>query len=96
MASVDYHRFAYLGELVFGLKDDDCKVACERTIVAFEECFRSMGMPTSLKELGLSLSNDNIEVLANAASRGGAIRLGNFKVLCEDDIYNIYKAANDR
>lgn len=94
--SVDYHRFAYLGELVFGLKDDDCKVACERTIVAFEECFRSMGMPTSLKELGLSLSNDDIEVLANAASRGGAIRLGNFKVLCEDDIYNIYKAANDR
>ncbi len=96
VASVDYHRFAYLGELVFGLKDDDCKVACEKTIEAFEECFRSMGMPTSLKELGLSLSNDDIVALANAASRGGSVRLGSFKVLEEYDIYRIYKAANDR
>lgn len=96
VASVDYHRFAYLGELVFGLKDDDCKVACEKTIEAFEECFRSMGMPTSLKELGLSLSNDDIVALANAASRGGSERLGSFKVLEEYDIYRIYKAANDR
>lgn len=96
VASVDYHRFAYLGELVFGLKFDDCKVACEKTIEAFEACFESMGMPTSLRKLGLDLSNEDVKALANAASRGGAIRLGNFKVLCEDDIYNIYKAANDR
>lgn len=96
VASVDYHRFAYLGELVFGLKDENCKVACEKTIEAFEACFESMGMPTSLRKLGLDLSNEDVKALANAASRGGAIRLGNFKVLCEDDIYNIYKAANDR
>ncbi len=96
VASVDYHRFSYLGELVFGIEEDDCRVACERTIEAFEECFRSMGMPTSLKELGLSLSDDDVKALANAASRGGNVRLGSFKVLEEDDIYRIYKAANDR
>lgn len=96
VASVDYHRFAYLGELVFGLKFDDCKVACEKTIEAFEACFESMGMPTSLRKLGLDLSNEDVKALANAASRGGSVKLGNFKVLCEDDIYNIYKAANGR
>ena len=53
-------------------------------------------MPTSLKELGLSLSNDDIMALANAASRSGTVKLGNFKVLEKDDMYRIYKAANDR
>lgn len=94
VAKTDYSRFARLGRLVFGIEDSDAKVACERTIEAFEDCFRSFGMPTGIRGLGLELSDEDVALLANLASRNGTVRLGNFQILETQDMYAIFKAAN--
>lgn len=101
VAKTDYRRFARLGELVFGIKmegtcDHCAKKACDQTIEAVEAAFAAMGMPTSIKGLGLTLTDDDVRALAKAASRNGTVKLGNFQILEQEDMYNIYKAANDR
>lgn len=58
-----------------------------------EEFFRSIGMPTSLAELGLEVSDDQIKQLASgcAAAKGG--HAGAAKVLYENDMAEIYHMA---
>lgn len=96
VAKTDYSRFACLGKLVFGIEDSNVEEACEKTIQAFEATFASMGMPTGIKGLGLNLTDSDCRALANAASRNGSIKLGNFQVLETEDMYRIFKAASER
>lgn len=96
VAKTDYGRFAHLGKLVFDFSEDDVKSACFKTIDEFEKVFSSFGMPIGLKGLGLSLGDADLHALAEAASRSGKVKLGNFQILETADMYNIYKAANER
>lgn len=85
--SVNPERFVKLGEGVFGESDP------EKTIQKFEEFFRSIGMPTSLKELGLDFDEDACRKAALGVTFQNARKIGNFKVLDTEDIYNIYMNA---
>ncbi len=80
-------RFATLGKLVFGVEDADYAI---KAIVA---TFKSFGMPTNLKELGIDATDKVCRMLAEKASLNGKKTLGNFRILETEDMFKIYKAA---
>ena len=84
---VDPERFVKLGEGVFGESDPI------KTIEKFEEFFRSIGMPTNLKELGLDFDEAACRNAALGVTFQDARTIGNFKVLNTEDIFNIYMMA---
>lgn len=89
-----YERFITLGQKVFGIvpTGDDEKDAL-RAIEQMEEYFRSINMPTSLKELGINPSDEDLEKLAIKCSFFKTRKVGNIKALDVKDIKAIYKMA---
>lgn len=85
--SVDPSRFVKLGEGVFGESDP------VKTIEKFEEFFRSIGMPTDIKGLGLDFDEAACRTAALGVTFQNARTIGNFKVLDTEDIFNIYMMA---
>ncbi len=87
-------RFALLGEGLFNIQPgaDTMKEALE-TIDKMEAFFKSIDMPTNLRELGINPSEDDIKELAEKASFYNKRKLGSFKVLSTLDMENIYKEA---
>lgn len=67
-----------------------------RGIQAQEDFYRSIGMPTSLHELGISPTEAQLHELAHRCSIANGGHIGSAKVLVEEDMYNIYKAAAER
>ena len=62
-------------------------------IEAMEEFFRSIGMPTNLKELGVEPSEDDIKLLAKNCAIATGGKIGSAMVLREEDMENIYRMA---
>ena len=62
-------------------------------IEAMEKFYHSIGMPTSIKELGLELSDADIEKLADQCCDACGGHKGSAKVLYREDIVKIYKMA---
>ena len=85
--SVDPERFVKLGEGVFGESDP------VKAIEKFEEFFRSIGMPTDIKGLGLDFDEAACRTAALGVTFQNARKIGNFKVLDTEDIFNIYMMA---
>lgn len=87
----DPERFARLGAGVFGIKRTASPERdAENTIKAFEEYFSRINMPTSIKELGINLTDEQLDELADKAVFYGKRTLGAFRVLQRDDIRAIY------
>ena len=84
---VNPDKFVKLGKAVFGESDP------EKTIQKFEEFFRSIGMPTDLKGLGLDFDEAACRKAALGVTFQDARTIGNFKVLNTEDIFNIYMMA---
>lgn len=92
--STEPHRFALLGNKVFDLPltgDDD--VDSVKCIEAYEEFYRSLGMPVRISELGIDLTEDEIDELATKATFFGGRTLGAFRVLEKEDIKAVYRLA---
>ena len=85
--SVDPERFVKLGEGVFGESDP------VKAIEKFEEFFRSIGMPTDIKGLGLDFDEAACRTAALGVTFQNARKIGNFKLLDTEDIFNIYMMA---
>ena len=87
-------RFAQFAVKVMGAKPaaDDAATA-ERGVRAVEEFYRSIKMPTSIRELGIDLSDSQIDELAFKCTFFGKRQIGNFKKLGLEDIRNIFKGA---
>ncbi len=87
-------RFAQFATNVF---DIPCGVDFERTalagIEAMEDFFRSVQMPTSLHELGLDLTDEEIQKLAFKCSFEDTRTIGVFKQLNRKDMEKIYQMA---
>lgn len=62
-------------------------------IEAMEKFYHSIGMPTSIKELGLELSDADIEKLADQCCDACGGHKGSAKVLYREEIVKIYKMA---
>ena len=64
-------------------------------IEAMEAFYRRIGMPTSLHELGVDPTDEQIAVMAHNAIIASGGKKGSARVLYEDDFVRIYKAARD-
>ena len=64
-----------------------------RGIEAIEDFFRELKMPTSIHELGIDPTDEELKLMAHKCSIGCKGSKGSAKVLHEEDMYEIYKAA---
>ncbi len=87
-------RFVRFAMYVHGIKpcatDEETAL---KGIEAMEDFFRSIGMPTNLKELGVSPSEDDIKLLAKNCAIATGGKIGSAKVLREEDMANIFRMA---
>jgi alcohol dehydrogenase YqhD (iron-dependent ADH family) len=64
-----------------------------RGIVALEKYFHSLGLPTSLAELGVAPTEEQIVQMARSAAAGSGGGKGSAMFLRESDIAEIYRMA---
>lgn len=86
-------KFARLGRNVFGIDDSDDSSAALKTISSFENIFSSWDMPTSLGELGIKPTDEQLDELARKCSFDNSRTIGAIKKLGIEDIRKIYAAA---
>ncbi len=89
-------RFAQFATNVFDIPADgsDFETTAQRGIAAVEDFYRSIQMPTNLRELGLNLTEQQIQELAFKCSFEDTRTIGTFKQLNRKDIEKIYRMAN--
>ena len=90
------NRFVQFAVNVMGVENDFSHPdeTAEKGIVAIEDFYRKIGMPTNIHELlGREISADEIEILVDKCSRGGTITLGAMEVIDANDMRNIYHMA---
>ena len=89
-----YDCFRRFAVDVMGVPDEgtDEEVSL-KGIEAMEDFFRSINMPTSMRELGLDPSDEDIEVLADKCALATGGKVGAAKVLTRDDFVKIYHMA---
>ena len=88
-------RFRKFAVNVMGIPAEDPDAPL-KGVEAMEDFFRSIGMPTSLKELGISPSEEDMETLARKCAAAAGGKKGSAKVLYEADMLKIYRMANQR
>ena len=87
-------RFARFARNVMGVtQEGDDTQAALAGIEAFENFLRSIRMPTTIRELGLELTDEEIDKLAWMCTFEGRRTIGSFKVLELEDIKAIYHMA---
>ncbi|MBQ6322476.1 MAG: iron-containing alcohol dehydrogenase [Lachnospiraceae bacterium] len=62
-------------------------------IEAMERFFKDVSMPTSISELGIEVTDEQIEEMAEKCTFFGKRTIGSFKVLDKQDMIEIYKMA---
>lgn len=83
------HRFVEYGKNVWNLDGDDKMEIANKAIEKTREFFNSIGIPSTLKEVGIDESK--LEKMAEQATMFGA--LGSMKKLYKEDVLAIYKMA---
>ena len=87
-------RFAEFAVQVMGVAPAESDEATARAgIEAVEAYYRSVGMPTNLRELGVSPTEQQIIRMAESAASVGGGRIGVVRRLDANDIAAIYRAA---
>ncbi len=87
-------RFASFAVKVMGITDNgDALSVGLKGIEAMEDFYRSIDMPTSIKELGIDLTQDQAQEMAEKSCFYKQRTLGKVKILTEDDVYKIYMIA---
>ncbi len=87
-------RFARFGEKVFSVKQSgDAQQDALAAIDAMDTFFRSIDMPTNLKELGVEPTEEQIEEMAEKCTFFGKRTLGSVMVLGKKEIRDIYTNA---
>jgi hypothetical protein len=90
------NRFVQFAVNVMGVENDFSHPdeTAEKGIVAIEDFYRKIGMPTNIHELlGREITADEIEVLVDKCSRGGTIKLGAMEIIDANDMRKIYQMA---
>lgn len=81
-------HFRKLGEAVFDLGENEDPL---KTIEAFENFYRRIGMPLSLKEASINATSKDIDELSDKCSFYSTRTIGDIKKLTRDDIEKIYR-----
>lgn len=93
----DAMRFARYGANVLGLNlnYENPEETALAAIAATETYFKSLGMPINIPELmGRALTGDEMKALSVKCTTFGRRKIGGFVKLGEDEILDIYRAAN--
>lgn len=87
-------RFAQFAVNVMGVEPgaDDTETAL-KGIAAMEEFYRSIEMPVCVKDMGIEMTEEQMQELAEKCSFFGKRMIGCVKKLNKDDIYRIYRNA---
>lgn len=87
-------RFARYAVQVMGVAPEGTEAEqAEKGIRAMEEFYRSIGMPTNLRELGVAPTEEQLRAMAHSCAQACGGSKGAARVLYEEDMYNIYKMA---
>lgn len=86
-------RFARFARNVMGVAKADDEKAALLGIEAYEGFLRSIGMPTTIRELGVELDEKTIDKLAWMCTFEGKRTIGSFRVLGLEDIKAVYRLA---
>lgn len=87
-------RFAKFAVNVLGVEAQGSSIETGlKGIEAMEQFYSSVNMPTSLKELGVDPTAEQMREMAEKCSFWGERKIGCVKVLEQEDIYQIYQAA---
>ena len=86
-------RFARFARNVMGVSETDDTKAALAGIEAYEAFLRSIGMPTSIRELGVELTDAQLDELAWNCSFEGTRSIGSIRVLEREDMREIYRLA---
>ena len=86
-------RFARFARNVMGVREADDGKAARAGIEAYEAFLRSIGMPVNLRELGLTLTGEQLDRLAFNCSFEGTRAIGSVRVLEQEDMREIYRLA---
>ena len=89
-------RFASFAEQIFGICRDNEEEAAIAGIEAMEDYYRSVGMPVSLKELGINPTEDQIFEMAEKCCFYGKRTVGTIKKLQKEDVAAIYRMARGK
>lgn len=89
----DIRKFSQFANRVWGIEMDHehPEKTALRGIEAMTQYFRTIGMPTTMKELGISPSD--YEKIADMTTNGGKIQIQSYFPLTREDILNIYRLA---
>ena len=88
-------RFYKFATNVMGFEESDDKAAVAlEGIEAVEDFFRNINMPTSIPELGLTLTDEELVTLSKKCALSTRGSTGCAKKLYEEDMLNIYRNAN--
>lgn len=96
VCDVKISRFARFARNVWGVTAEDDKEAAMMGIEKTVSYFHSIGMPTSFgenKDIGV-LEDNTLYDMAYCCTYQRTRTIGSFKVLGEEEIYQIYKQAN--
>ena len=90
-------RFAQYARKVWNVTEEDTEKAALEGISQTVNYFRSLNMPTCFGEAeGVGLQDDEtLHAMAHSCAFGGTRIIGSFRVCDENDIYKIYKMANN-
>lgn len=90
-------RFAKYAKNISHIDIENDEEAALAAIEKTESFFKSINMPTSLSDLRIGkLSDEDLRIMANRCAWQGKRTVGQFKTLGAEDIYQIYKMANDK
>lgn len=89
------HRFAKLGINIFNLDElEDEMTLAKECISKIESFFKDINMPTTLEELGINPTTEEIEEMALKATNFNKRTVGSVKALKQEDIINILNNSN--
>ena len=86
-------RFSRFARKVWSIDEKDDIAASKKGIELTIDFFRSIGMPTSLKELGAEPDDSEITALALDATMKGTVKLSRIRPLDSEDIEKIFRLA---
>lgn len=89
-------RFAKFARNIFNIQETDDEKAAVAGIEAMENYYRSVGMPTSLCELGIHATEEQIKEMADKCSFYGKRTVGVMKKIGAPEAAEIYRMANDK
>ena len=86
-------RFCRYAEKVWGVQAGDAEAAAEEGIRRTVGYFSSLGMPTSLRELGIEPTDEEFRALALDATMNDTVKLSRIRPLGAPEVEAIFRRA---